>query len=452
MKRKDQKRISWFENAAIISICNFLATSIAFITSIILARYLGPEGRGAYGVIMATIIMLPTMLNFGLNAAAPHYISTGKMRLERLCRSLFVICIVTSILPICILYACYAGLPLQLLPAKTTLLVFVAVSILLFSGMFQTFMHQLLIGFEDFSLFSYIRLSSNIFYVLYLAAKTIASGEMTLEYVVIGLVIKDFLLQTAFILRLRRYWPSNPESGFLSWPEMRKLYSYSFRAYFANLVQSFNYKLDIYIVNYFHGLAATGIYCVAVSIAQILNVIPGAVASVAFPRTGSQGNSEEHLKSLTVGCRTITLLTVICSLALIAAFPYVLVPLLGDKFQPSYYPFLGLLVGITVFAPTRILTAFLAGRGKPELNLIGSVAGVIVTILMDLILIPKFGGVGAAIATSLSYSITAVIAILFFKRNTGLTLNEIMVIKKSDVSYLIDRIKLVFASKIRTKQ
>ena len=111
-----------------------------------------------------------------------------------------------------------------------------------------------------------------------------------------------------------------------------------------------------------------------------------------------------------------------------------------------------MLVGITVFAPTRILTAFLAGRGKPELNLIGSVAGVIVTILMDLILIPKFGGVGAAIATSLSYSITAVIAILFFKRNTGLTLNEIMVIKKSDVSYLIDRIKLVFASKIRTKQ
>src|SRR4029077_4227346 len=107
----------------------------------------------------------------------------------------------------------------------------------------------------------------------------------------------------------------------------------------------------------------------------------------------------------------------VVAVAVGAFVPYLLGPLLGHQFSGAGNPLRLLLPGIVVYSPVTILVVYLSVRhAKPRLSLAVSTAGMIVTLIAALLLIPSHGASGAALSSTLGYAAGAGLAWVLFTR------------------------------------
>jgi O-antigen/teichoic acid export membrane protein len=213
---------------------------------------------------------------------------------------------------------------------------------------------------------------------------------------------------------------------------------YALPCYAANLAQFLNYRLDVFIVSFFWGSQAVGLYGLAVITTQLVWLIPNSAAAVLFPAiAGSRAFAQQRSGHLAQLAR-ITLLSCALASGFLALLAGALVPLVyGESFRASVEPLLWLLPGTTAFGVAAVGAAYIAGIGKPRLNLCVSLGGLVVTLALDLALIPVAGIVGAAIASSVSYSFSAVATLWLVMRSSGLSVTDLLLPNANDVRAVV---------------
>lgn len=72
-------------------------------------------------------------------------------------------------------------------------------------------------------------------------------------------------------------------------------------------------------------------------------------------------------------------------------------------------------------------------RGKQKENLLRLALAVLTNIILNIILIPRFGNKGAAIASVFSYGVAAFLYIMYFRRLTGTKLTDMLMINREDI-------------------
>src|SRR5262249_23504828 len=77
----------------------------------------------------------------------------------------------------------------------------------------------------------------------------------------------------------------------LDWGLLGEMLRYGGLAYAANLVQFLNYRLDIWILQYFSGSAALGLYSLAANLAMMLWILPRSMSTALLPAMAA-GDSE----------------------------------------------------------------------------------------------------------------------------------------------------------------
>jgi O-antigen/teichoic acid export membrane protein len=111
----------------------------------------------------------------------------------------------------------------------------------------------------------------------------------------------------------------------------------------------------------------------------------------------------------------------------------------GIDFLPSVKPFLWLLPGILGITLSKIVSANLAGIGKPQYATYSSGITVVITVVLDILLIPPYGIVGAAIASSIAYLLSAVLSVMWFSRETNIRWLDVVLPRKDDFTLLVNR-------------
>jgi O-antigen/teichoic acid export membrane protein len=96
-------------------------------------------------------------------------------------------------------------------------------------------------------------------------------------------------------------------------------------------------------------------------------------------------------------------------------------------------PLVLLLPGIVAFAPVKVLAAYLAGAGLPRLFFRVSTSSLVVTVVLDLLLIPRLGIAGAALASSASYTTAAAVMLWIFRSTTGVPLRDVLLPTREDI-------------------
>src|SRR5206468_9360361 len=91
--------------------------------------------------------------------------------------------------------------------------------------------------------------------------------------------------------------------------------------------------------------------------------------------------------------------------------------------------------GIALSSQSVILYGDLNGRGKPGVSTISTLVSLVGTVVLDLILIPSSGIIGAAVASTCAYTIEFFVVVWFFLRHTGLTWKDMFLLRKSDLHY-----------------
>lgn len=189
----------------------------------------------------------------------------------------------------------------------------------------------------------------------------------------------------------------------------------------TNAVSLLNLRLTLFLLERHDGLAAAGVYSVAVQVAELVWLLSSAVTLSAYRGIGEPNRGQAA--RLTLRAVRLNL-----GLALLAAPPLALVAwfglpaLLGSAYAEAAPPLLLLLPGIVCYAPASALSAYYTNqRGRPQWSAAVAGASLLLTLAIAAWSIPALGARGAALATSLAYMVAASAAIGWFLRDQGWT-------------------------------
>ena len=221
---------------------------------------------------------------------------------------------------------------------------------------------------------------------------------------------------------------------------------FGLKGHLGTLFQYLNYRLDILIVAYFLPLSSVGLYEVAVLLAEMIWYIPNSISQILLAKISSTSKSEADKFTPLVSRHTFYLTLVASVLLLIVSEPLILL-LFTPRFASSILVFRLLLPGIIALSIWKILINDLTGRGYPEYRTYTTGISVIVTVILDLILIPKYGIAGAAVATSIAYGIAFVMALFWFIKISGTEIRDLFLLRIEDIRYYGQVFKILQSNK-----
>lgn len=190
---------------------------------------------------------------------------------------------------------------------------------------------------------------------------------------------------------------------------------YGARGQLGNLLWLVNLRLDFLILGALAGPAVLGVYAVASKFAELMRLPATAANYVLYPRFAAAQPSEAAAEAKWLLPRAAGL-TVLAT-PLLAITSAVVLPLAyGASFHAAVVPSCVLLVGLSVEGAAAVASAYLWGCGRPGANSVGMGIGVGVTVVLDVLLIPRYGALGAAITSSAAYLVSTTVLVVLAHR------------------------------------
>jgi O-antigen/teichoic acid export membrane protein len=150
--------------------------------------------------------------------------------------------------------------------------------------------------------------------------------------------------------------------------------------------------------------AAVGRYSVAVNIAEALWYLPAAAGLVSIPFLSGDRSPAEKLAALRHALRVSLWLPAAGALVAAALAPVLIPIVFGEDFAKATWPLELLLPGIVAAGVVRVCSAALIARSQTSAMWKLTGLALIVNLVLNVILIPLFGASGAAVASSVAYT------------------------------------------------
>ena len=176
-----------------------------------------------------------------------------------------------------------------------------------------------------------------------------------------------------------------------------------------------NYRLDQWLLGAISGSRQLGLYSVAVSWAEVLFYLPTTLAAVQRPDLVRAGRQDAARHAAGV-FRVALILTAVLAVGLIVAAPILCVTVFGSEFRGSIDDLRVLALGGFGIVALKQLGNALTAQHRPTLTSIAIGVGFVSTVVLDILLIPPFGGLGAALASTLSYTVGGIAVAIIFAR------------------------------------
>ena len=193
----------------------------------------------------------------------------------------------------------------------------------------------------------------------------------------------------------------------------REVAVYGLRAQVGGVITLMNLRLDFLLLNLLAGPAVLGVYAIASKFAELLKVPGMAITYVLYPKFSRQGQARAVETAWQIVGRAggVTAAAII-PLWLTAGF--VIPAVYGDRFDGAVLPARIILLGLALEGLAGVITAFLYGIGRPGLNSLAMGAGLAVTVVLDVLLIPPYAATGAAIASAAAYVASTIALVWYF--------------------------------------
>lgn len=394
-----------------------LKFAFSLLLGVLIARALGPEGRGEYGLLMLTFSLLVALGNLGLPASAVYFTAQNHYSRASLVKTLAAAALLLGLLGDFLLLLVtrlgwdrllFGG---SLSPAALGLAL-VGLPLLFSTTFFQAFLqgrHEIQ-AYNRFQLFS-------VFLQLALVAACFGLGGVSVNLLVGVFVLSQGISLLFLINALREEFRGGLRAPWLGLGELAHMGRYSLWAYLGNSAQFLCYRIDVFLVGAMLGTAAVGLYTLAVSLGEMLWMLTTPLATVLFPHF-SASEAGGHRKAFLAAAFGLGSTTMAAALLFVVS-PWLVVAFYGLPFAASVEALHWLLPGIVAFSATNVLAAHLAGTGKPKVNFYAALVALGVTVLLDFLLIPRWGIVGASVATSFAYASSSLVTLLAYGQVVG---------------------------------
>ncbi|MEV7361086.1 lipopolysaccharide biosynthesis protein [Streptomyces sp. NPDC059687] len=184
-------------------------------------------------------------------------------------------------------------------------------------------------------------------------------------------------------------------------------------------------RSDVFLLNALGGPRDVGIYTLAVTLAELSRLAVDVFAQVTLSR---QFNDDvKSAATLTARLVRFTVaLSVASALTTVVAASVLITPLYGRPYADTATVVAWLVPGILLLSAGRPLGAFLLRQGSSRRIVLPSLTALVVNVGLNAALIPHWGAVGCAIASSVAYSAVIAFQVLFFRRISGIGLRHLL--------------------------
>ena len=376
--------------------------------SVLVARALGPTGRGEYALVITTANIAFMVVNLGLGQSLVYHIGRELGARGAVFGTSLAVGVPLGLMAVAALALLYAAAGAWIWPGVSgglLLLAAAATPLTLTNHLVQQFLVATgRVG--AYGILGVIGIASSL---ALMAVALLLLGWGVFGAVVVGIVNSS--LVAILGLALAR----NHAGLHLGCDRalLLRLLSFGARGHLGPLSAFLTYRLNTFLVNAFLGATALGHFAVGVSTAEAVLLLPNAVALILLPRTSSLPMGESATLVQLVN-RTTIAVTAVAVVALAVVGRLVIVGFYGVAYAPAIEPFLVLLPGMVLLGVPKILSTYITGRGKPQFNSLFSMVALLFNLAANLALIPRYGLVGAALASTLAYAMMATFYVAAF--------------------------------------
>lgn len=398
------------KNAIFILLSKFIDPLVSLLLVISIARLLGVNGLGQYSFIKATFTIFLVISTLGLDQLITRDVAQNKETASIYLMNLGSLNLGFSLLMAIVmgLFVYFSAYPKEVVTAS------IIMSSALLAASFSNSIHAIIAAYERFEFNALLISGENIVRVIFAVIALMMGGGLVALIMVIT--------ATRFLGSLVGLWVIHKKLMRMSWKidlqfilrQIKSIPTFSLISIFSVIY----WRLDVMMLSKLCGMAEVGIYSAAFRIMEIIKAIPLSVKQALFPVKARKFSTDHENLSSLANKSIRYLMIILLPLAVLITFSAdKLIPIFfGDQFQSAVFALQILIWTIIPYGLAMMLANVLVTSGHQRIDLWANIFGVGINFMLNWMLIPRMGVIGASLATLISIFCFVGFQILFVRR------------------------------------
>ena len=401
--------------------------ALGLVTSILIARALGAEGRGRYYLPVTAAMLVTVVFSVTLESANTFLYAERRFSLRELASN------ATLLAPLLGIPAAGALVAVYLMTADS-LFAGVSLADVLIVAVVVPFQIHLLWAMNVFQLSRRVS-RSQMALLAGAVVQTVLVGSLYVAGILdvrAGLVLYAASLLVTWTMLMwwaRDFAPMRPS---FDRRRVRATVGLGLKLHIGLIASYLLLRADIFLVSHFLGTREVGVYSLAVLLAELVVLLTNPLVIAALPFQAEASIQEAGRLSFKAARFNL-----IFALALgvgFAATLWLVIPLVyGSEFDAAYPALVALLPGIAALAVSRSLGTWLTRQERPWVLTCLGVGAFVLNVALNMVLLPEVGLVGASIASTIAYAALAAAFVTWGMRITGLPLRDVLMPTTDDL-------------------
>jgi len=428
MTEETRKTGQFAKDTAVTFTARIISLIVGIATSIIIARLLGPEGKGIYTMAALLPSLIVTFGNLGIGPATVYYVARKQHRYQEILGNNILFGVVISFIGV------LAGLIMilffrqSIFPGVAPGYLFLAI-IIIPVKIFFSYLNYILLGTQRIKEFNLISIFQAGLFLIFIVLTLWGLKAGVMGALAAG-IISWLLVDVAVFFWARR--ATGGISFHINFSYIKHALSYGIKALLGNILGFLNYRVDMFLVNGLLNPAAVGFYSVGVGLVEKLWMKSHAASTVIFPRVAGEADEQKRKEFTPLVARTVLWITALGALMIFFLIRWIVFLLYSKTFLPAVQPIRILLPGIVALSVGRVLANDVAGRGRVMLNNYAGLVTVSTNVILNILWIPRYGIAGAAWASMCSYSTGSILQLFLYTRLSGNSWTKVLLPQRGD--------------------
>lgn len=425
--------MEFVKNSTITLVTRVFVFICAIIISIYVARFFGPEAKGAYSLLTQTssIVILIAML--GIDNAVVYGLSQGG-DLAKVYSNILSYTVLVGLAMMSALFLSIKPLEAVLLKNIDPSLIIITIVSIPFM-LFTKLSISVILGLNNIPQFNLFKIVTSVFGLISFLVTVII-----LKWGIMGAIVSIFFTEL-FMSAAYLYIISKKIRINFSFDTrfIKKLFDYGIRGFLGSLLLLVIFKIDYYVLNIFSSIRDVGLYSISVGLGEMIFFIPEALSVMLFPQLSGLSHEDRNKKTV----QLLRFFIIVLGIAAIFMYLFsnkIILLIYGAQYASSIPLLRIMLPGFFFMAFYFFYFSYFYSKGKP-----GAVTAIlfvtaVIKIALSLILIPRFGAQGASFSTLTTYSVSGFIFIFVFLRHSGESLKTAFLITSEDLRYILSHL------------
>lgn len=406
--REIPKKLKWLYDAGMLHILSssFFNKACTFVGNVFVVRILTKAEYGTFGYADSIMAFIINFAGLGMTSGVLQFCSEQRDEREKLAYAKFGLnfgVLSSFVLSVgCLVYGAFGSFSIH--GSKLVFMVysFYPVTYFLFSYYSVVFRYR-----KENKKYAFL---TNINAVIYAVVEIIASYFVNEFGMVVALYLSTIIASMVGMRYMKKNM--NPGESRLNREQKLGIIRYSSYSFLSYAMTNLLLVLDIFLIGTLIADPATlAVYKIAVTIPLTMMIVPNSIVVFVYPYFAEHQKEYDWLKAnfkKLIGNSIMVNFLISGSLVIFA--PFIISTIWGQAYMDAVTPFRILSLNYFVQGTFRFTTInIMNALNRVEVVLIANIAAVVIDLGLDLWLIPRYGMIGAAVATLSTVTITTLI-------------------------------------------